>query len=407
LWVLSHLTHPQIAIYVNALPFPQVESPMRITFVLPFADLSGGIRVLAIYADQLKKRGHEVLVVSTKDQPPTIRQRLKQILKGQGLFQPQSRRASHFDTIDVPHKVVDSPVTEADVPDADVVIASWWETAEWMVNWSPAKGAKAYFIQHHEVFEYLPVDRVKATYRLPFHKIVVSKWLADLMQSEYDDDQTSLVLNTVNTQQFHAPLRGKQAEPTVGLVYSEVPWKGSKISLEAIAQVAQKIPNLKVVAFGEANPPDTLPPDATYVRFPAQAEIKDIYARCDVWICGSFSEGFGLPVVEAMACRCPVVSTEVGGPIDLIKPGVNGDLVPIGDAQKLAEGIERVLSLSDSQWREMSEAAYQTVVQYSWDDAATLFEAALEQAIDRNLPSPSQNITPTSESSPGLPIFVL
>jgi glycosyltransferase involved in cell wall biosynthesis len=383
---------------------------MRITFVLPYAGLSGGIRVLAIYADQLKKKGHDVFVVSTKGQPPSRRQRLKQILKGQGLFRTQGqppRGASHFDTIDVPHKVVDSPVTEADVPDADVVIASWWETAEWMADWSPAKGAKAYFIQHHEVFDYLPVDRVKATYQLPFHKIVVSKWLADLMQSEYGDEQTSLVLNTVDTQQFHAPLRGKQAEPTVGLVYNEAPWKGCKVSLEAIAQVAKKIPNLKVVAFGEVPAPETLPPNATYIRFPAQADIKDIYARCDVWICGSFSEGFGLPVVEAMACRCPVVSTEVGGPIDLIKPGVNGYLVSIGNAQKLAEGIETVLSLSDAQWQKMSEAAYQTVVQYSWEDATTLFEAALEQAIERSLPSPSQNITPASESSPGLPIFVL
>jgi glycosyltransferase involved in cell wall biosynthesis len=380
---------------------------MRITFVLPDAGLSGGIRVLAIYADQLQKRGHDVFVVSTNEQPPSRRQRLKQLLSGKRFSQPQVQRASHFDAIDVPHKIVDSPITEADVPDADVVIASWWETAEWMANWSPAKGAKAYFVQHHEVFDYLPVDRVKATYRLPFHKIVVSKWLADLMRSEYGDENTSLVLNTVDTQQFYAPPRGKQAEPTVGLVYSEVAWKGCQITLEAIAQVAQKIPNLRVVAFGEVNPPDTLPPDSTYVRFPAQSAIKDLYALCDVWICGSFSEGFGLPVVEAMACRCPVVSTEVGGPIDLIKPGVNGYLVPIGNAQKLAERIEMILSLSDSQWRKMSEAAYQTVAQYSWEDATTLFEAALEQAIEPSLKNLSQNTPPAAESSPALPIFVL
>ncbi|HEY9598179.1 MAG TPA: glycosyltransferase family 1 protein, partial [Cyanophyceae cyanobacterium] len=37
---------------------------MKITFVLPFAGLSGGIRVVAIYAERLRKRGHDVLVVS-------------------------------------------------------------------------------------------------------------------------------------------------------------------------------------------------------------------------------------------------------------------------------------------------------------------------------------------------------
>ena len=37
---------------------------MKITFILPHAGLSGGIRVVAIYADRLKKRGHNVTVVS-------------------------------------------------------------------------------------------------------------------------------------------------------------------------------------------------------------------------------------------------------------------------------------------------------------------------------------------------------
>jgi len=116
-------------------------------------------------------------------------------------------------------------------------------------------------------------------------------------------------------------------------------------------------------------------------------------------------EGFHLPPSEAMACRCPVVSTEVGGPIDLIESGVNGYLAPIGNVQKLAEGLEKVLSLSELQWQEMSDAAYQTVVQYSWDDAADLFEAALYKAIDRSQTAGSEGQDP--ESTLGLPISVL
>jgi glycosyltransferase involved in cell wall biosynthesis len=360
---------------------------MRITFVLPDGGLSGGMRVAAIYAERLKQRGHDVLAVSTVDKP-TRRQQLAQILRGEGWLKPIKRQLSHFDAIDVPYKVVKAgcKVTEADVPDADVVIATWWETAEWITHWSSAKGAKAYFVQHHEVFDYLPVERVKATYRLPFHKIVISKWLVDLMKTEYGDADTSLIPNSVDTQQFHAPQRGKQPVPTIGLMYAQAVWKGCKISFEAIAQVAQKYPNLRIVTFGagEIVPELPLPANTTFTRLPAQNDIKDIYASCDVWLCGSLSEGFGLTVVEAMACRCPVVSSEVGGPIDLIKSGVNGYLAPVGDAQKLAEGLEKVLTLSESQWREMSDAAYQTVVQYSWDDAADLFEAALFQAIERS-----------------------
>ena len=37
---------------------------MRVTFVLPYAGMTGGNRVLAIYAERLHRRGHEVTVVS-------------------------------------------------------------------------------------------------------------------------------------------------------------------------------------------------------------------------------------------------------------------------------------------------------------------------------------------------------
>jgi glycosyltransferase involved in cell wall biosynthesis len=386
---------------------------MRITFVLPYAGLSGGIRVLAIYAERLQKRGHDVFVVSTMGKP-SLRQRLSQLLRGD-IFKPQIPGLSHFDTIDVLHKRLRlaNKVTEADVPDADVVIATWWETAEWTAPWSPAKGAKVYFIQHHEVFDYLPIDRVKATYQLPFHKIVISKWLAELMASQYGDKNTSLVRNSVDTQQFHAPQRGKQAIPTVGLLYSEIAWKGCEVSFAAIALAAQTVSNLQVIAFGENDPSETLPlpPNTTYIRCPDQQAIKDVYARCDVWLCGSLSEGFGLTVIEAMACRCPVVSTAVGGPIDLLQSGVNGYLVPIGDVERLAQGITSILALPDSQWREMSESAYQTAVQYSWDDATVLFEAALENAIEHRKasshssdpqpdPPPDPQPDPQSDSCP-------
>ncbi len=84
-----------------------------------------------------------------------------------------------------------------------------------------------------------------------------------------------------------------------------------------------------------------------------------------------------------MACRCPVVSTQVGGPIDIVTDGVNGYLVPVGDVASLAERLVHVLTLPGSTWKEMSDAAYATATSYTWDDATKLFEAALLTAINR------------------------
>ena len=360
---------------------------MRITFVIPNANLAGGTRVIAIYAERLKKRGHQVTVVSAPRKKQRLRRRVKSFLLGRGWPLSPRQSTSFLDGLDVEHRVIDRwrPITDADVADADVVIATWWETAEWVAALSPGKGAKAYFVQGHEVFPRQPHDRVRATYSLPLHKITISNWLARLMHETYGDADVSLVPNSVDTQQFHAPVRGKQRVPTVGLLYSLSSVKGCDVSIEAFGVARQKLPGLRMAAFGLDEPGSELllPEGTTYTKQPPQESIRDIYSQCDVWLCGSRTEGFHLPPLEAMACRCPVVSTRVGGPVDVIEDGVNGYLVDIEDAEGLADRLVRVLTLPDAEWRAMSDAAYATATRYTWDDATILFERALLTAIGR------------------------
>lgn len=90
-----------------------------------------------------------------------------------------------------------------------------------------------------------------------------------------------------------------------------------------------------------------------------------------------------MPLLEAMACRCPVVSTRSGGPIDIIEEGVNGYLTEVGDVGALADRMLHVLRLSHEEWRQMSDAAYRTATRFNWDDATDLFEDALELAAER------------------------
>ena len=322
---------------------------MKITFVMASGfSLAGGDRVVATYAQQLQQRGHEVLVISPPRGKPTLQSQLRSLLKGKGWITPSQHEPSHFDNLDATCQLLDRwrPVTDADVPDADVVIATWWETAEWVSNLSASKGEKVYFIQHYEAFDYLPKERVDATWTLPLHKIVISKWLLELAQERFGDSLVSHVPNSVDMDLFHAPPRNKQSAPTVGMLYSEAYWKGCDVSLKAFALAAQQLPNLQLASFGEVPAAANFPANTNYRQHPAQDSIKDVYAKCDVWLCGSRSEGFHLPPLEAMACRCPVVSTAVGGPLDIIENGSNGYLVSIEDATALAEKLVHVFNLA-------------------------------------------------------------
>jgi glycosyltransferase involved in cell wall biosynthesis len=360
---------------------------MRITFVLPPVNLSGGIRVIAIYADRLRRRGHEVVAVSPPPRQPRLRSKMRSWLRGRGWPVAPATGPSHLDGLDIEHRILDRwrPVADRDVPDADVVVATWWETAEWVAALSPSRGAKAYFLQHHEVHTG-PPERVNATWSFPMHKIVISDWLADLARVRFDDHDVSLVYNSVDTRQFHAPPRGKQGRPTVGMLYHDHPTKACEVGFAAYRKASLALDDIQLVAFGTEHPSPALPlpPGTLYWRRPEQEALKSLYARCDVWLCSSRSEGFHLPPLEAMACRCPVVATRVGGTTEIIEEGVNGHLVDVGDLDGLADRLLRILGRPDAEWRSMSEAAYRTATRYTWDDATDRFEAALGAAIDKS-----------------------
>ena len=366
---------------------------MKITFVLPTLSLKGGMRVLSIYTELLLKRGHKIFIVSMPPPQPTWLQQLRSLLRGRGWPSAPKKQKSHFDKVDVESRVIETnrPITDLDLPDADIVMATWWETAEWVAKLSPSKGTKVYFLQHYEAFDYVPKGRVEATWRLPMHKIAVAQWLADIARNEYGDLSVSLVPPTVDTKHFYDPQsrakqpRGKQLVPTVGMYYTTTPWKGCDLALKAFSIAAKKIPNLRLVAFGSGHDsplPHLLPEGTEYNKEPSQDQLKEFYSKCDAWLFSSSSEGFGLPILEAMACGTPVIGTPAGAAPELLAGG-GGILVKPQDPEDMAKAIEQICQLPDAEWRAMSESALETVINYTWEDATNLFEAALYTALER------------------------
>ena len=357
---------------------------MRITFICPPFDLSGGQRVIATYAEHLQRRGHHVVVLA----PPHRRRSIREIARSLYYTRrwPANSISAHINQVAVERRTLDRhrPVTDSDAPDADVVIATWWETAEWVMALSPSKGAKVYLLQHHEVFAYLPVARSEATWRLPIQKVVVAQWLADLARDRYGDPHAQVVPNAVDRNLFCAEPRGKNLVPTIGLMYSTAPFKGCDIGLEAVRIAAARLPSLRFVAFGSSpvDPQLPLPPGAEYHLRPSQQLIRELYSRCDAWLFASRSEGFGLPILEAMACRTPVIGTPAGAAPELLAEG-GGYLVRPEDPEDMAAAIVRLCGLPDSDWRILSERAHSVATRYTWDDATDLFEGALRAAMEK------------------------
>ncbi|MGH3914015.1 MAG: glycosyltransferase family 4 protein [Pseudonocardiaceae bacterium] len=92
----------------------------------------------------------------------------------------------------------------------------------------------------------------------------------------------------------------------------------------------------------------------------------EVYRRGEVFVSPTYAEGFSNTILEAMASGLPVVSTDVVGVRDCVRPDDNGVLVPPADPSALAAGIRRVL-VDDKLRRRITARAHSDVhQQWSW-----------------------------------------
>lgn len=345
---------------------------MRITFVTPFASLSGGLRVVAIYARILQARGYTVTVVSPPFPPPPRGPRalLRRLRHGRLPRIPQV----DLSFLGTGHRLLEAhrKVVARDVPDGDVVVATWWETAEWVAALPASKGRKAYLLQDYEVFPPLDPARTITTYRMGLRMIAVSNYIRDVIARQHGIEGIAVVPNGVDHAQFDAgsPDRGRGDPFRAGFLYSKAERKNARLAIEALEAARRRLPGLQAVAFGTRTPTgaQALPEWIAFEENPDPARIATLYASCDAWLFTSHHEGFGLPILEAMASGTPVLATRAGAAPDLID-GRNGRLLE-GEPEAFAAAMADLAAMPEARWRAASDAARATARAHDWETAA-------------------------------------
>lgn len=106
---------------------------------------------------------------------------------------------------------------------------------------------------------------------------------------------------------------------------------------------------------------------ARFLLNPTRAELAALYSMADAFIFPTWIEGFGLPILEAMACGAPMIASDRGSVSE-----VAGDaawLVNADDAQMLASKLEQLLE-SPAQAEELRQRGYARVREFTWERAA-------------------------------------
>ena len=132
--------------------------------------------------------------------------------------------------------------------------------------------------------------------------------------------------------------------PLVGIVGRLVPIKAHDLFLASAAMITATRPDVHFAIVGDGELRDNLGDEveraglSDRVHFAGwRDDLAEVYADLDIVVCCSRNEGTPVSVIEACAACRPVIGTTVGGMTDIIAHGVNGLLIPAGDAQALSE----------------------------------------------------------------------
>lgn len=332
--------------------------PLHIVYLLADTALFGGMKVLLHQANLLHRRGHRVLALA------------------------EGRRPDWF-PVEVPFETV-THLDPTRVPECDVCVATFWPTLA-VAAAAPCRQA-VHFCQGYEGDFSHNRDQhaeIEAAYRTPLPALVVSPHLGHLLRDRFD--RPARVVPQPLERFWRPRWRwGPRSVPRV-LVPSpfEIDWKGVETGLRAVQLLRDRGLEVRLVRLSQwplsDAERDVVEPDE-YHHHLHPPDVARLMAGCDLLLAPSWEqEGFGLLVLEAMACGLPVVASDV--------PSYRGyasraaRLVPPRQPQAFATAAAEILA-SRRLWRRMRKDGLATAAEFTEERSARAAEDALYWALD-------------------------
>ncbi|MFN7138625.1 MAG: glycosyltransferase family 4 protein [Limisphaerales bacterium] len=359
---------------------------MNVAIPISRFDSSGGIRVLTVLANGLAARGYHVSFVV-----------------------PRGRHSSYFPL----HKEVSVHVIGHDAGDSLIgglikkvqlgfgvprnqhaVIANAFMTA-YSVKFNKLIGRTErglYFVQHYEPMAFgehghgpswlkrLKTKAAEYTYSLGLECVTNSQWTARMLREKHHAESIVAPLG-VDTAIFHPNPVVHESEDRSSIIMAignNNPIKRFGLFAET-AQVLQSRRNFNF-RIASHNPSlfQISGVEAAGISPKNDHEMARLYHEASVFVSTSESEGFGLPLLEAMACGTPVVTTDSGGIHDFCKNRMNCIIVPSARAEDLADAVMEIVSNHELR-NKLIKNGLDTAKLWTWERLIDVFDRLLKE----------------------------
>jgi len=315
----------------------------KVIYVLNATSMSGGIRVIFEHADSLIRRGFDVEIWSLQGQPT-------------------------WTSVDVVirkfHSYSDLMLA---LRNEDAIkVATWWETAQIVWLSSVNHGIPVNFVQEFETWFYpndnLAQAAVVSSYRKEFTYMTTADYQHEELRQIGIDAQ--IIPVGYEKKYYYENKKISRESDAVLAVGRSFFQKNFAMTLRAWKKLAEKRPRLFLFGFE----PNIIKDDkVTYFNQPSNEEVNQLYNRATCFVQTSIHEGFSLPIIEAMAAGCPVITTDSHGNRGFCFDGKNCLLVGQDDSDALALAIERLLH--DTALQEtLRQEGLVTARQYEWSN---------------------------------------
>lgn len=277
---------------------------MKISYLLPPCGIGGGPRVVLMHLNYLRSKGHDA--------------QLFIIGKAPDWFQ-----------CDFPVNVCDSYEDACSQMSriGGIKVATFWETAPYIQRACEDKGEAVFLVQDVETGyvegQAEATRRVLETYHLPWRLILTdSPWTEGKLLELGVTSPIKVLRPPVDLDVFRRMPDIERDPDRILYIGRGEPMKGLALMEAAMSILESWQVPVKVCMFG-IEPKIRVPLQETYLELPSDEEIVKLYNSSFCLVLSSKHEGYGLPIVEAMACGTPVITTLADGNNHFCNDGTN------------------------------------------------------------------------------------